>query len=92
MRKLSNVFWINFFAFMVRGQTSIEFNVTVDTTKMRIGEKINYTLQLKADSTAQDYFSRTSPFAPFEILEKVRLILSGQKSLPFLEEICLDSI
>ena len=41
---------------MVRGQTSTEFNVTVDTTKMRIGEKINYTLKLKADSTAQIIF------------------------------------
>tara|TARA_B100000902_G_C27297043_1_gene910603 strand:- start:903 stop:2489 length:1587 start_codon:yes stop_codon:yes gene_type:complete len=55
---------------MARGQTSIEFNVTVDTTKMRIGEKINYTLQLKADSTAQIIFPEQARFTPFEILEE----------------------
>ena len=63
-------FGLIFSLFMVRGQTSIEFNVTVDTTKMRIGEKINYTLQLKADSTAQIIFPEQARFTPFEILEE----------------------
>ena len=45
MRKVILMFFgLIFSLFMVRGQTSTEFNVTVDTTKMRIGEKINYTL------------------------------------------------
>ena len=71
MRKVILMFFgLIFSLFMVRGQTSIEFNVTVDTTKMRIGEKINYTLQLKADSTAQIIFPEQARFTPFEILEE----------------------
>ena len=68
---------------MVRGQTSIEFNVTVDTTKMRIGEKINYTLQLKADSTAQIIFQNKPILLLLKFSRKVRLILSGQKVTTF---------
>jgi hypothetical protein len=55
---------------MMRGQSASELIVAVDTTKMRIGEQINYTLQLKADSTAQIIFPKQALFAPFEILEE----------------------
>ena len=55
---------------MLRGQSDYELNVAVDTTKMRIGEQINYTLQLKADSTVQVIFPEQALFAPFEILEE----------------------
>jgi len=51
-------------------QLDFDLRVAVDTTKMRIGEKIEYTLQLKADSTAQVTFSEQPFFAPFEILEE----------------------
>jgi hypothetical protein len=37
---------------------------------MRIGEQINYTLQIKADSTANVIFPEQALFAPFEILEE----------------------
>ena len=60
---------ILFFCIM-RGQTAPELNVAVDTTKMRIGEQINYTLQIKADSTANVIFPEQALFAPFEILEE----------------------
>ena len=49
-------FGLIFFFCMMRGQTAPELNVAVDTTKMRIGEQINYTLQIKADSTAKVIF------------------------------------
>ena len=55
---------------MLFAQMDYDLQVAVDTTKMRIGEQIQYTLQLKADSTAQVSFSDQPIFAPFEILEE----------------------
>ena len=63
-------FGLIFFFCIIRGQTAPELNVAVDTTKMRIGEQINYTLQIKADSTAKVIFPEQALFAPFEILEE----------------------
>ena len=63
-------FGLIFFFCLMRGQTAPELNVAVDTTKMRIGEQINYTLQIKADSTAKVIFPEQALFAPFEILEE----------------------
>ena len=37
---------------------------------MRIGEQINYILQIKADSTAKVIFQEQALFTPFEILEE----------------------
>jgi hypothetical protein len=51
-------------------QMDYDLQVAVDTTKMRIGEQIDYFLQIKADSTAQITFSEQPIFAPFEILEE----------------------
>ena len=69
-RTISLFFGFFLFFFMMRGQTAPELNVTVDTTKMRIGEQINYMLQLKADSSAQVIFPEQVLFTPFEILEE----------------------
>ena len=55
---------------MLFAQMDYDLQVAVDTTKMRIGEQIQYTIQLKADSTAQVSFSDKPIFAPFEILEE----------------------
>lgn len=51
-------------------QQSVELKVAVDTTTVRIGEQLNYTLQIKADSTAQVVFPEQPIFAPFELLEE----------------------
>ena len=51
-------------------QMDYDLQVAVDTTKMRIGEKIDYTLQIKADSTTQIILSEQPFFAPFELLEE----------------------
>ena len=51
-------------------QMGYDVQVAVDTTKMRIGEQIEYILQVKADSTAQITFSEQPFFAPFEVLEE----------------------
>ena len=71
MRRSTFLFFgLIFFFCMTRGQITSELNVAVDTTKMRIGEQINYTLQLKADSTAQIIFPKQALFVPFEILKE----------------------
>jgi len=49
-------------------QQPAELFVAVDTTAVKIGEQLNYTLQIKADSTAQVLFPETPVFAPFELL------------------------
>lgn len=46
-------------------QQPAELFVAVDTTAVKIGEQLNYTLQIKADSTAQVLFPETPVFAPF---------------------------
>ncbi len=43
--------------------------VAVDSTAFKIGEQIDYILQVKADSTAQVVFPEQPLFAPFELLE-----------------------
>ena len=63
--------WVGLFStFSGLSQTGYDLEVAVDTTKMRIGEKIEYILQVKADSTAQITFSEQPFFAPFEVLEE----------------------
>ena len=51
-------------------QQSAELKVVVDTTTLLIGEQLNYTLQIKADSSAQVSFPEQPIFAPFELLEE----------------------
>ena len=51
-------------------QMGYDVQVAVDTTKMRIGEQIEYILQVKADSAAQITFPEQPFFAPFEVLEE----------------------
>ncbi|MDG1920110.1 MAG: hypothetical protein P8I75_02745 [Flavobacteriaceae bacterium] len=43
--------------------------VAVDSTAVKIGEQIDYILQVKADITAQVVFPEQPLFAPFELLE-----------------------
>ena len=63
--------WVGLFStFSGLSQMVYDLEVAVDTTKMRIGEKIEYILQVKADSTAQITFSEQPFFAPFEVLEE----------------------
>ena len=51
-----------------QAQQTAELIVAVDTTAVKIGEQLNYTLQIKADSTAQVVFPEAPIFAPFEVL------------------------
>ncbi|MDC1217202.1 hypothetical protein N8131_03670 [Flavobacteriaceae bacterium] len=51
-------------------QDKAELNVAVDSTQIKIGGQLNYTLQVKADSTAQVVFPEQPIFTPFELLEE----------------------
>ena len=51
-------------------QQSAELKVEIDTTNLLIGEQLNYTLQIKADSSSQVVFPEQPIFAPFELLEE----------------------
>jgi len=59
-----------FMSFTIGAQQQAELKAAVDTTSIRIGEQLNYTLQIKADSTAQVLFPEQPIFAPFELLEE----------------------
>ena len=52
------------------GQDKAVLNVAVDSTQIKIGAQLNYTLQVKADSTAQVFFPENPIFTPFELLEE----------------------
>ena len=56
--------------FVIWSQQSVELRVVVDTTTVKIGEQLNYTIQVKADSTAQVSFPEQPIFAPFELLDE----------------------
>ncbi|MFL2601346.1 MAG: hypothetical protein ACJ0PU_04345 [Flavobacteriaceae bacterium] len=56
-------------SFICIAQKNEKLTVSVDSTVVRIGEQINYFLQVKADSSTQVVFPEQSLFAPFELLE-----------------------
>jgi len=59
-----------FFSFFLTwSQSQGELTVAVDSTAVKIGEQIDYILQIKADSNAQVVFPEEPLFAPFELLE-----------------------
>lgn len=81
MKKKVLLLWGFLFSFpLIYAQMDSDLRVAVDTTKMRIGEQINYTLQLKADSTAQISFAEKPFFAPFEVLSETAIDTIKAKS------------
>ena len=71
MTRNTLLLWVGLFSTAsLFAQTGYNLQVAVDTTKMRIGEQIEYTLQVKADSTALITFSEQPFFAPFEVIDE----------------------
>ena len=62
-------FLIFFTSFNFWGQDKATLTVAVDSTVIKIGERLNYILQVKADSLSQVVFPESPLFAPFELLE-----------------------
>ncbi|MGV6831923.1 MAG: hypothetical protein ACWA5P_10260 [bacterium] len=54
-----------FFGFISSAQVSF----TVDTTKIKIGEQINYQIQVEADSSKAVFFPEGQTFVPMELVE-----------------------
>ncbi|GLB52726.1 hypothetical protein NBRC110019_17660 [Neptunitalea chrysea] len=51
------------------GQENPKVTQEVDTTRIKIGEQINYKVKVEADSTAQVIFPEGQTFSPFEVVE-----------------------
>lgn len=51
----------------------VELTTAVDSLSVLIGAQLNYTLQIKADSTDQVLFPERTTFLPFEIIENFPL-------------------
>ena len=69
MIKRGFIFLIFFSSFNFWGQDKATLTVAVDSTVIKIGERLNYILQVKADSLSQVVFPESPLFAPFELLE-----------------------
>ena len=62
--------WALLWSLSSGAQTSrIELTTAVDSLSVLIGAQLNYTLQIKADSTDQVLFPERTTFLPFEIIE-----------------------
>ena len=87
-RKILLLWACLFFTPLLFCQIGYDVQVAVDTTKMRIGEKIEYTLQVKSDSTALIIFPEQPFFATFEVLKELMLVKSCEKiTLLFVSDI-----
>ncbi len=69
MIKKAFSFLIPLIAFYSWGQEKAILTVAIDSTSIKIGEQLNYILQVKADSSSQVLFPEKPIFAPFELLE-----------------------
>jgi len=71
MRKTITLFFCLglLFNLSIDAQSFEEIKVAVDSTEFKIGEQINFHIQIKADSLSQVQFSEQPNFAPFELLE-----------------------
>ncbi|MCK0157483.1 BatD family protein [Cellulophaga sp. F20128] len=54
-------------------QTTPKVTANIDTTAIRIGEQINYTILVEADSTAQVIFPEDQTFSPLEMVEALKI-------------------
>lgn len=54
-------------------QTTPKVTAKLDTTSIRIGEQLNYTILVEADSTAQVIFPEDQTFSPLEMVEALKI-------------------
>ena len=67
--KLLVVFLSIFLSMISFSQEQVSLKAVIDSSSVKIGEQINYTLQVKVDSTAKVLFPEEAIFSPFEVLE-----------------------
>ena len=69
---VSYFFW--FFIFLsISAQEKYDFSVSVDTAKIRIGEQLNYNIELITDTLNLIQFEKTPFFSSFEIIDEKEL-------------------
>ena len=69
---VSYFFW--FFIFLsISAQEKYDFSVSVDTTKIRIGEQLNYNIELITDTLNLIQFEKIPFFSSFEIIDEMEL-------------------
>ena len=71
-KTVSYFFW--FFIFLsISAQENYNFSVSVDTTKIRIGEQLNYNIELITDTLNLIQFEKNPFFSSFEIIDEKEL-------------------
>ncbi len=68
-------------------QNTPKVTADIDTTSIRIGEQINYTILVEADSTAQVIFPEDQTFSPLEMVEALKIDTSKYKDRITLQRI-----
>ena len=71
LRKVSWFLMLSFFVFTMSAQAQTEplVKATVDTTSIRLGEQINYLLEVQADKGKVVVFPEGQTFNPMEVIE-----------------------
>ena len=58
---------------LVALNTQAQVRISVDTTTIRIGEEINYTIEVEADTSALVLFPEGQSFSPLEVIESYQI-------------------
>ena len=70
MKQFYNLYFSFLFTTFLWSQNQGTLSFAIDSTVVKIGQQLNYTLQVKADSTARIFFPEEPVFFPFELLEE----------------------
>ncbi|WP_334111885.1 hypothetical protein [Paucihalobacter sp.] len=55
--------------FLMHGNLYSQVKTSVDSTKVKIGAQVNYTIEIEADTTQLVVFPETQTFSPLEVIE-----------------------
>lgn len=71
LQRKSGLYFLLAFVMMAHGLSAQDVQVkgSADTTRIRIGEQINYTITVETDTTAQVIFPEGQTFSPLETVE-----------------------
>ncbi len=75
-----NSFLLFILLFSVSFFAQAQVKTSIDSTKIRIGEQINYTIQVQTDSSAAVIFPDGKTFAPLELIEDYKIDTTYENS------------
>ncbi len=73
MKKILIFFYVIFLFSSISAQENDKLSVIVDSTKIKIGEQLNYTIELITDSINFVEFEKTPFFSSFEIIDETEI-------------------